>query len=164
MTLRELRQKHAKNLERIRSLNKLVEKEERDFSDSENQELEKLYSETKSLKEKIEQREKVKELELAVENSKQPCETEKRKYSFSNALEILIEHKGKDFDLGFEKEVDQELRNLNVLHEGKRVFIPSKEPRLIFIKVRLNNTSIYGCMCLLTVILLYSIFFLLNRK
>ena len=67
-TLREIKQSHRKNIERIKSLNNLQEK--RDLTDSENTQLEDLFSVTSDLKQEIEKREKVRDLELSIENAK----------------------------------------------------------------------------------------------
>ena len=152
MELRSLKQKHYETLQKVKDLNKI--QETRSLTESENKELESLFKEGTKLKKDIEQRQKFQALELQTlekEHDKQPWKTEKRKYSFSNALALLIGDKTKD--TGFEKEVDQELRKgFHRKAESSQVLIPHEnlwkrkktEKRFINTVTNITTTDIAG--------------------
>ena len=119
-TLRELKQTHKKNIGLIKNLNSLQEK--RDLTESEQTSLETLFSTTEALKKEIEQRERVKQLELSHESLKDdPIQKENRQYSLKKALDALT---GKRSLTGFEAEVSQELEKRSDF-PGSGIVIPS---------------------------------------
>ena len=122
-TIRELKSTHKGNIEKIKSLNLKIEKEDRDFTKSENSEVEKLFTETENLKNQIEKREKVKDLELSQATLDLP-KSEQREFKFKNVIKLLT-GKGEGC---FEKEVSQELEKRGSKPSTSQgIMVPSKE-------------------------------------
>lgn len=119
ITLRELRSSHAEKLKRIKAFSV-----KDNLSESENREVESLYKETQSLKDKIEKRERIRDIELETRDDR-PWEKENRSYSLNSAIAVLLGDNS--IDSGFEREVDQELRSKhrNRSQAEKSVMIPS---------------------------------------
>ena len=105
--LKDLKQNHRDILNKVRDIQTLSDKENRDLSTAENKEIDELFSKGEALKKDIERREKIKALEIADSNKDRPWENEKRQYSLKNALCILAGIKS--VDTGYEREVSEEL-------------------------------------------------------
>lgn len=122
MNLRELKKQHNEHVQRIKALNAIEEKEERDLSESESKEIETRYADAEALKKKIEHREKMKNLELAKTEDIVPKQ-EKREYSLSKAIKCLISKKIE----GYEGEVHRELEKRGNDFEDQGLLIPASE-------------------------------------
>ena len=121
MELRSLLQKHNETLEKIKSLNKI--QETRALSGAEDKELESLFTEGTKLKKDIEQRERIRDLQL--NQSELIPERERREYSLSNALKALATGRALS---GYEAEVQTELEKRGARSQnGQGVLIPTED-------------------------------------
>ena len=118
--IRELRAKHASILEKIRSLQKR-EDGGAALSESENKEIDTLYTEGKALKEKIEKRERIKELELSSLDSAIPKQ-ERRAFSLAKAVKCLLSNKPEGYEGECHRELEKRQGSL-----GGGFLIPSEE-------------------------------------
>ena len=111
--LRDLKKEHGDLLSRVRELNKA--EETRDLDSGERKELETLFGKAAALKKTIEDRERIKELELSDADHIIP-EKERRDYKLRNVLSALS---GKQLT-GYEAEVHSELerRGHRTQHAG----------------------------------------------
>ena len=113
--LRTLKKQHSENIKWFRNLDKTLEKENREQTADEFQEYEKRFKETESLKDKIERQEKHKSLLLEKTWESEIPKSEKRKYSFTNALKILCDKLPGN---SYEREVSQELEKRSKTGNG----------------------------------------------
>ena len=121
-TLRQLKEKHNSHVARVKALNAIQEKEERELTEAEQTELETRFSDAEALKKKIEHREKIKSLELASFSEAIP-KKEQRAFSLSKAVQCLIKGKIE----GYEGEVHSELERRGHAFAGQGILIPADE-------------------------------------
>ena len=121
MRLMDLKIRHKEIIQKIKTLNKAQEK--RSLTSAENTELETLFTEGTALKKDIEQRERVKSLELSEQASLIPAK-EKRTYNFGKAVKALAGHRLN----GYEAEVHQELENRGAKTQNAQgILIPAED-------------------------------------
>ena len=120
MKIIEMKRKHADMLGKIRELSK----EDRSLSEEQEQELDTLYTECSDLKNKIEKRERLKELEVRQNDVDFVPDKEKRQYSLVNAVKCLVTGKHEGYEAELHREYEK--RGVSVSREGN-FLIPTHE-------------------------------------
>ena len=128
MEHRDLLQKHSEKLAKIKELNRI--EETRSLDDKESAQLDLLFNECQTLKEKIEKRERLRDIELQdYKTSLDIPKSEERTFSLAKAVSGIL---GGKLDGGYEREVGQAISEKRMKHGIENfgensVFIPASE-------------------------------------